>query len=249
VNLIEDWILSLADAWWIYMAVYVLSAFDGFFPAVPSESVIVTLSSLWSSSGRPLIWIVALLAWAGAFTGDNVGYLIGRTVGTERFRFLREGKGKVAVEAAESGLNKRALLFLMTARYIPFGRTAVNLVAGAVHYPHRKFWHRSLASTFVWAVYSCVIGAVAGAWFENHHLLAVTVALVLAVVIALVVERLVTALHRALDARAARREAAEDALRAERRAAAEAEARAHAEPESHRGLPDSPDPVDEEITP
>ena len=43
------------------------------------------------------------------------------------------------------------------------GRTAVNLVAGAVHYPHRLFWPRSLLSTFVWAVYSCAIGAVAGA--------------------------------------------------------------------------------------
>ncbi|MFC0675438.1 DedA family protein [Brachybacterium hainanense] len=205
MNIIEDWILTITDAWWLHLVVYLLAAFDGFFPAVPSESVIVTLSSLWSSSGRPMIVLVALAAWAGAFTGDNVGYLIGRTVGAQRFRFLREGKGRTAVAAAEKGLEKRALLFLMTARYIPFGRTAVNLVAGAVRYPHRKFWHRSLASTFVWAVYSCAIGAVAGSWFEHNHLLAITVAVVLAVAIALIVERLVTALHRVLDRRAERR--------------------------------------------
>ena len=146
-------------------------------------------------------------AWIGAWTGDNMGYWIGRKVGWQRFRFLREGRGRPAVEAADRGLQRRALLFLMTARYIPFGRTAVNLVAGAVHYPHKQFWPRSLLSTFVWAVYSCLIGAVAGAWFADHHLLAITVALVAAVVLALIVERAISAVHRALDRRADAREA------------------------------------------
>ena len=208
-GLAEEWILGIADAWWVHFVVFLFAAGDGFFPTVPSESTVVTLSSLWSSSGRPSIVLVGLAAWLGAWAGDNAGYLIGSKIGWERFRFLREGKGRRAVEAAERGLDKRALVFLMTARYIPFGRTAVNLVAGAVHYPHRHFWPRSLLSTFVWAVYSCAIGAVAGAWFEDNHLLAITVALIAAVVMALIVERLINALHRALDRRAALREAAE----------------------------------------
>lgn len=206
-GVLEDWILQIGDAWWVHLVVYAFAALDGFFPTVPSESTIVSLSSLWSSSGRPSIILIGLAAWAGAFTGDNLGYLLGNKIGWERFRFLREGKGRRAVEAAENGLRKRALVFLMTARYIPFGRTAVNLVAGAVHYPHRLFWPRSVLSTFVWAVYSCAIGAVAGAWFENNHLLAITVALVAAVVMALVVERIIAAVHRWLDRRAERRDA------------------------------------------
>ena len=204
---LEDWILGVADAWWVHLLVYLFAAFDGFFPSVPSESTIVTLSSLWSSSGQPSLIFIGLAAWMGAWTGDNVGYLIGSKVGWERFRFLREGRGRRAVEAADRGLQKRALVFLMTARYIPFGRTAVNLVAGAVHYPHRNFWPRSLLSTFVWAVYSCAIGAIAGAWFADHNLLAITVALIAAVVLALVAERLISVLHRVLDRRAERREA------------------------------------------
>jgi hypothetical protein len=118
---------------------------------------------------------------------------------------------------------KRALVFLMTARYIPFGRTAVNLVAGAVHYPHRHFWPRSLLSTFVWAVYSCAIGAVAGAWFEDNHLLAITVALVAAVAMALIVERLIAAVHRRLDRRAERRKGPTETLEEAEARAAEAE--------------------------
>lgn len=208
---VEGWILEVADAWWVHFVVYAFAAFDGFFPTVPSESTIVTLSSLWSTSGQPMIVLIGLAAWLGAWTGDNLGYLLGKKIGWERFRFLREGKGRRAVEAAEHGLDKRALVFLMTARYIPFGRTAVNLVAGAVDYPHQKFWPRSLLSTFVWAVYSCAIGAVAGAWFADNHLLAITVALVAAVVMALIVERLIAIVHRRLDRRAERRDAADGA--------------------------------------
>ncbi|HEX7351222.1 DedA family protein [Brachybacterium sp.] len=208
----EEWILGVADAWWVHLVVYLFAALDGFFPTVPSESTIVSLSSLWSSSGKPSLILIGLAAWMGAWTGDNLGYLIGSKVGWQRFRFLREGKGRKAVETAERGLEKRALVFLMTARYIPFGRTAVNLVAGAVHYPHRHFWPRSLLSTFVWAVYSCAIGAIAGAWFADHHLLAITVALIAAVVMALLVERIIAAIHRALDRRAARRGQAQDAV-------------------------------------
>ncbi|MFC7458454.1 VTT domain-containing protein [Brachybacterium sp. GCM10030267] len=202
---IEEWILAVADAWWVHLVVYAFAALDGFFPTVPSESTIVTLSSLWASSGRPSIILIGLAAWLGAWSGDNLGYLLGNKVGWERFRFLREGKGRRAVDAADRGLQRRALLFLMTARYIPFGRTAVNLVAGAVHYPHRKFWPRSLLSTFVWAVYSCAIGVVAGSWFEDNHLMAITVALVAAGVLALVVERAINTVHRVLDRRAERR--------------------------------------------
>ncbi|UEJ83472.1 DedA family protein [Brachybacterium halotolerans subsp. kimchii] len=198
---LQDWIVAAGDTWWVHLVVFALCAIDAFFPTVPSESVIVALSSLWASSSVPPIWLTVLAAWGGAFLGDNIAYLIGRTVGWQRFGFLHRGRGLKAVQAAERGLDRRALLFLMTARYIPFGRTAVNLTAGAVRYPWRRFWHRSLAATFVWAVYSCGIGAVAGSWFEDNHLLAITVAVVIAVVVALVVERLVSLMNHLLDSR------------------------------------------------
>lgn len=206
VHALENWIFSIADSWWVHVVVLACAWADGFFPTVPSESVVVTLSSLWSSAGRPCCRRGMHRTTPPGRCRRSTAYLIGRRIGWQRFRFLREGKGFKAVEAADRGLQRRALLFLMTARYIPFGRTAVNLVAGAVRYPHQKFWHRSLISTLVWSIYSCLIGAVAGSWFENNHLLAVTVALVAAVVTALVAERLVNALNRWMDARAERRE-------------------------------------------
>ena len=86
-HVLEDWILTIADAWWVHLVVLVLAGLDGFFPTAPSESVIVTLSSLWASSGSPVLWLLALAAWLGAWAGDSTGYLIGRTIGWQRFRF------------------------------------------------------------------------------------------------------------------------------------------------------------------
>lgn len=203
---VQEWVLTIADAWWVHLVVLGLSLGDGFFPTVPSESVVVTLASLWTTTGQPSILLLMLAAWIGACAGDNVGYAIGRWVGWERFRYFREGRGRRAVEFAERGLRRRALVFIMSARYIPFGRTAVNLVAGAVHYPHRKFLHRSLIGTFVWSVYSCSVGAFAGQWFAHNHLLGIGVALVAAVVLSLLLERIVTTVHERLDRHADRRE-------------------------------------------
>lgn len=207
VHAIEAWVTGLAGSWWVHLAVLGLSLVDGFFPTVPSESVVISLASISASTGVPsLVWLI-LAAWVGAALGDNVAYAIGRFVGTERFGFLQRGRGRRAVEAAEHGLERRALLFLMTARYIPFGRTAVNIVAGAVGYPHRDFLVRDAASTLVWALYSAGIGALAGQWFEDNRLLGIVAALVLAVVLSLVLERLVTWVHDALDRRAEQRRA------------------------------------------
>lgn len=201
VTHLQEKIVEIADAWWVHLVVFAMSALDGFFPSVPSEGTIVSLSSLWSTAGHPSIVLLALAAWLGAFTGDTIGYVIGKKVGWRRFRFMREGKGRRLVEMTARGLQHRGLVFIMTGRYIPFGRTAVNLTAGAVGYPYRSFWPRSMLSTVTWAVYSVMIGAVAGAWFTENHLLGIAVSLVAAFIMAFVVERAVTLLHRMVDAR------------------------------------------------
>ena len=89
----------------------------------------------------------------------------------------------------------------MTARYIPVGRTAVTLVAGAVRYPFRSFLVRDVIATGMWVATSAVIGTVAGAWFHGHALVGMAVGLVVAFVVAFVVERLVTWIHGRWDAR------------------------------------------------
>ena len=74
LDFLEELILGAAEAWWMPLAVFLLSLVDGFFPVVPSESVLVALAAI--SDQRSSINLVQLffLGWFGAFIGDQVAY-------------------------------------------------------------------------------------------------------------------------------------------------------------------------------
>ena len=187
---IEQWVRNVADEWWLPLLVWALSLIDGFFPTVPSESVLVTLGSLSTSTGRPYFWLLVLAGWLGALMGDHIAYYLGRWIGWSRFAFFRQGRGRAAIDAAQRGLDSHALIYFMTARFIPLGRTAVNLTAGALNYSRRKFTHRIVPATLLWALYSTTIGAVAGRWFHDHPLLGIVVALAIALITSIILERI-----------------------------------------------------------
>jgi membrane-associated protein len=80
VDALNDFVVSLASSWWILPVVLVLVVIDGFFPPVPSESVIVGLSAVGIASGFPSPLLLLLVAFVGSFLGDNIAFLIGRRI-------------------------------------------------------------------------------------------------------------------------------------------------------------------------
>ncbi len=88
-------------------------------------------------------------------------------------------------------IEKRAASLLLVARFIPIGRVAVNLTAGATGYSRRRFVALTALAGVAWAVYSVGIGALAGAWFAHNHLLGVIVAVTVAVVLGVLVDRVI----------------------------------------------------------
>lgn len=188
---LEDWILDLGASLWIYPAMYVFATVDGFFPPIPSESVVITLTVLAHSEGEPWLPGVLALAIAGAWTGDQIAYQIGRTVGTERFRFLRSARGRKAVGWARHALDHRGASFILAARYVPIGRVAVNMTAGAVGYPRRRFMFFSGIAAVTWGIYSMLIGLAAASWLGHNTLLAMAVGVVAGILLGVVVDQVV----------------------------------------------------------
>lgn len=186
---LEHWILALAASAWIYPALFGFATIDGFFPPVPSESVVITLAVSAHSTGDPNLVLVLLVAALGAWTGDQIAFAIGRAVGTERLRILRTPRGRRAVAWAERALAHRGASFILAARYIPVGRVAVNMTAGAVGYPRRRFMAFSGVAAVTWAVYSVLIGLVAAQWLGHEPLLAMVVGIVLGVGSGFVIDR------------------------------------------------------------
>lgn len=188
---VEAWLISVAGNWWIHLVVFSFCLLDAFFPVAPSESMLVTLSSLYASTGGPNpIWLI-LAGWSGAFIGDHIAYLIGNRIGWKRFNFMHGPRGQRALRSAEQGLEKQALIYFLTSRFIPLGRTAVNFTAGALHYPLMRYTPRVFLSTGIWAVYSVLIGALAGQWFHENPLLGIVVALVVAVALSAAIEKII----------------------------------------------------------
>ena len=204
----EDWILALAASPLVYLGMYLFAAIDGFFPPIPSESVVIALAALSAASGHPSLGLIVLAAAAGAFTGDQIAYAIGQRINVRRVRFLRGPRGQKTLDWAERALARRGTSFILAARYIPVGRVAVNMTAGAVGYPHRKFVGLTALAAFSWAVYSAAIGLGAGAWFKGHPLGAIAVGVVGGLIIGVALDSVLGLLQRRRDRRDTATEAA-----------------------------------------
>ncbi|WP_323961914.1 DedA family protein [Arthrobacter sp. JZ12] len=198
---LSDLILGTAEQPWVYLLVFICCTVDGFFPPFPSESVVVGLAALVIAEGVPNPWLLILVAALGAFIGDNTAYIMGRAVGTKRFRWMRRPRSQRAFEWAGYELEKRAASLILVARFVPFGRVAVNLTAGATGYSQRRFLVLTGISAVAWGSYSVGIGALAGAWFADNHLLGVTVAIAVAVVLGFIVDRIISAVRGSTPAR------------------------------------------------
>jgi CDP-diglyceride synthetase len=75
-----------------YLAAFGLPALDAVMPVVPSETAVIALGVTTAGSTDPRIAILLILAAAGAFAGDNLGYLIGSRFGHLAERRLFAGK-------------------------------------------------------------------------------------------------------------------------------------------------------------
>jgi len=80
---------------------------------------------------------------------------------------------------------------LLVARYIPVGRVAVNLTAGSIRFPFRRFLAFDVVAALSWGIYSTAFGVIAGRATDNP-LLGVMVGIVLAIVVGLFVQWLFT---------------------------------------------------------
>lgn len=195
LNLVSTFILSTAEQPWVYLLVFICCTVDGFFPPFPSESVVVGLASLVLTQGVPNPWLLIVSAGLGAFIGDNIAYAMGKAIGTRRFRWMRSARMQRSFAWAGYELQKRAASLILVARFIPIGRVAVNLTAGATGYSRRSFVGLTALSAVVWSSYSVGIGVLAGSWFEHNHLLGVMVAIGIAVVLGIVVDRIIAAVR------------------------------------------------------
>lgn len=180
-SLTGPWSLALMSA---------LVVADAFFVVVPGEIAVTALGALAVTTGTPPLWAVVVCAAAAATVGDACCYLIGRLVGTERWRWMRTPRVQQALGWARTRLDSGTATVLFTARFVPFARLAINLVAGASRiHPPRYLALIALAAAG-WALYQAAVGAAVAAILPGGPLVAVPVSVVLAIGLGALIDRI-----------------------------------------------------------
>lgn len=183
----QDWLHHLFAAYgiWVLFGVVLLESMG---VPVPGETALVTSALYAGATHRIGVLTVIAVAAGAAIIGDNLGYLIGRSVG---FRLLARYGSYVRLHEGRLRIGQYLFLrhggkIVFFGRFIAILRTYAALLAGANRMPWPHFLAMNALGGAVWAA---LIGGAAW-WFGDRvrtiagPLGAVVFAVAVAVVIA-----------------------------------------------------------------
>jgi membrane protein DedA with SNARE-associated domain len=190
-NIITDltnWLEDISAEWWFLLVIFVIAYLDSVIPIVPSETAVI-IGGVAAGSGDQNLLLVIAAGAAGAFLGDNTAYLIGRQF-SPWFEHRAETKEKTRKRLtwAHDQIQKRGGLLLITARFIPGGRTALTLTSGVTKQRWPWFASWDAIACLIWATYAAGLGYIFGKSFADNHTVAFILAFGAALSISLLIE-------------------------------------------------------------
>ena len=173
---------------WTYAVILAVAALDAVLPLVPSEATVISAGVLAGAGDLQLGLVIAAGA-AGAYAGDTSAYWLGRGL-DERLerRLFRGAKGAERRAWAEGALDRHGGPLIFGARFIPGGRTATTVTAGALTMRWARFAAFAAVAAIGWASYAALLGYIGGRAFEDNPLWGLLVGFGVAAVTFLVVE-------------------------------------------------------------
>ena len=121
-------------------AVSLILAFESLGAPVPGETLLI-FGSVLAQRGEISLPALLIFAWAGSVLGDNVGYLVGKTIG--RATITRYG-GKIGLtdarmSAVEEMFSRYGPATVLFARFFAVLRQLNGIVAGTLGMPWWRF--------------------------------------------------------------------------------------------------------------
>lgn len=174
---VEELITELSQDPWFLLILFVVALLDSVVPIVPSEfSVIaggVAAGAGTLIDGQPTLSIIlVILAGAsGAYAGDSLAYWLGhRSDQLLKRWFFRGEKGEQRLLSTGDQIRKRGGLLLITARFIPGGRTAMTFSCGLTAQPFWSWFTRwDVLAVTLWASYAGLLGFFVASAVENQR--------------------------------------------------------------------------------
>jgi len=188
VSRLTDWLVDTSSAQWFLVVIFVIALLDSVIPIVPSETTVI-IGGVAAGAGDQNLLLVIMAGAIGAFIGDNLAYLIGRSFhGPIARRAERKSSTQRRLNWAAEQVRDRGGLLLVTARFIPGGRTALTISCGLTQQPRRWFVKWVALAVTIWATYAAVLGAIFGRALQDNHTAAFLIAFFTALAINIIIE-------------------------------------------------------------
>ncbi|GAA1482695.1 VTT domain-containing protein [Gordonia sinesedis] len=158
-------LLGYFGAWAFWGLLLVILIESGvLFPVLPGDSLLFVAGMVVAAGGKEGIdkfaslWQLLVFIPIAAIIGGQIGYWIGRYVGTEMFkpdaRFLKE---RYLVEAHDF-FEKHGPITIMLARFVPIVRTLAPIVAGAARMRYGVFVIYNVTGAIIWGAGITLLG-------------------------------------------------------------------------------------------
>lgn len=190
-NIITDLTDALDDMsanWWFLLVIFAIALLDSIIPLVPSETAVI-VGGVAAGQGNQWLPLVIVAGAVGAFAGDNIAYTIGHRFRdrVQRWADLKPNRQERLAGAGRQ-IRKRGGMLLITARFIPGGRTALTLSSGITQQPRPWFAGWIAIAATIWASYAAILGFIFGQTFKDNHTLALWLAFAAAISITGLIE-------------------------------------------------------------
>lgn len=181
--MIDDLLADVAASSWALPLLFVLVFGDAFLVVIPGEAAVTALAALSVVHGQPPLVAVVAVAAVAAFAGDTTCYVVGRTIGVNRWKWSRAPRVLSMRAWAKRRLARSTAAIVFTARFIPFARIAVNLTAGVERLPAPRYLGLCALAACAWAMYQTFIGAAIARLLPDSPAAAVLISIAVALLV------------------------------------------------------------------
>lgn len=139
----------------------------GFF--LPGDSILFSAGLVAAAHGNINIVILVSVIFLAAFFGDQVGFVIGRVYGRPYLEKRQSRRMQSMIARADRFYEQTGWWAVVTARFFPWIRTFVPVIAGASKMNYYKFLSANALGALLWGVGITLAGFYAATipWVKN----------------------------------------------------------------------------------
>lgn len=162
-NLLLNTLLAQLGGWMVVAVALIVFIESGvLFPVLPGDSMIFALGILHNRIPSVPEWLTFLVLFVAAISGNLVGYWLGRKYGRRLFKDDARYLSTENMHKSEDFFHRYGGVALVLARFVPFVRTFVPIIAGIGKQHFRTFLIWNMIGAALWIGAFMVAGVLLG---------------------------------------------------------------------------------------